>query len=123
MSILGSAERLSAALAHLGMTIDTRAETGDASASWTAKLLSRGVDACADKAEEEAGEFIQALRGESDDRVASEAADMLYHALSPSASAVSASTMWPLHLRSGKAPAGLRKRRAARAEPYSARSR
>lgn len=81
MSILGSAERLSAALAHLGMTIDTRAETGDANSSWTAKLLSKGVDACADKAEEEAGEFIQALRGESDDRVASEAADMLYHAL------------------------------------------
>ena len=81
MSILGSADRLAEALAHLGMTIDTRAETGDASSSWTAKLLSKGVGACADKAEEEAGEFIQALRKESDDRVASEAADMLYHAL------------------------------------------
>jgi len=81
MSILGSADRLAAALAHLGLTIDTRAETGDASSSWTAKLLSKGVAACADKAEEEAGEFIAALRGETDDRVASEAADMLYHAL------------------------------------------
>ena len=39
MSILGSADRLAEALAHLGMTIDTRAETGDASSSWTAKLL------------------------------------------------------------------------------------
>jgi adenine-specific DNA glycosylase len=47
------------------MTIDTRAETGDANASWTAKLLSKGVGACADKAEEEASEFIQALREES----------------------------------------------------------
>ena len=81
MSILGSADRLSAALAHLGLTIDQRAETGDVDSSWTAKLLSKGTEACAAKAEEEAGEFIQALRGESDERVASEAADMLYHAL------------------------------------------
>ena len=81
MSILGSADRLAAALAHLGLTIDQRAEDGDASASWPAKLLSKGVGACADKAEEEAGEFVAALRGETDDRVASEAADMLYHAL------------------------------------------
>ena len=80
MSILGSADRLAAALAHLGVTIDTRAETGDVDSSWTAKLLSKGVDACADKAEEEAGEFVAALRGETDERVASEAADMLYHA-------------------------------------------
>ncbi|MCA8901828.1 MAG: phosphoribosyl-ATP diphosphatase [Hyphomonas sp.] len=81
MSILGPSDRLAAALAYLGQTIDARAEIGDASSSWTAKLLSKGKDACADKAAEEAGEFVAAVRGETDDRVASEAADMLYHAL------------------------------------------
>ena len=81
MSILGPSDRLAAALDYLGQTIDARAESGDASSSWTAKLLAKGVDACADKAAEEAGEFVAALRGETDDRVASEAADMLYHAL------------------------------------------
>ena len=45
------------------------------------KLLSKGPDTCAAKAHEEAQEFVEAVLRESDDRVASEAADMLYHAL------------------------------------------
>ena len=78
---LGSFDRLANALTHLASTIDTRAEAGDASSSWTAKLLSKGPDTCAAKAQEEAQEFVEAVLRESDDRVASEAADMLYHAL------------------------------------------
>lgn len=81
MTDLGSSGRLSAALSYLAETIDARAAEGDASSSWTAKLLSKGPDTCAAKAMEEAEEFVEAVLKEGDDRVASEAADMLYHAL------------------------------------------
>lgn len=76
---LASPARLSAALAHLAETIDARALEGDASASWTAKLLAKGPDAAAAKVAEESGELAEAVRRESDARVASEAADVLYH--------------------------------------------
>lgn len=79
MTALASPARLAAALAHLAVTIDARAEEGDASTSWTAKLLARGPDASAAKVAEEAGELAGAVRSESDARVASEAADLLYH--------------------------------------------
>tara|TARA_R100000365_G_C2745582_1_gene74490 strand:- start:560 stop:919 length:360 start_codon:yes stop_codon:yes gene_type:complete len=80
MTDLGSSDRLAAALAHLGTTIDARAKEGDASTSWTAKLLAKGPDACAEKVHEEGQELAEAVMKESDDRVASEAADVLYHA-------------------------------------------
>ena len=81
MTDLGSPARLAAALAHLGATIDARAAGGDASSSWTAKLLAKGPDACAEKVREEGQELAEAVIRESDERVASEAADVLYHAL------------------------------------------
>ncbi len=81
MPPLASPARLSAALGHLAATIDTRAEAGNAGASWTAKLLAQGPEACAAKVAEEGGELAEAVRRESDVRVASEAADVLYHVL------------------------------------------
>lgn len=76
---LASPARLAAALTHLAETIDARALEGDAASSWTAKLLAKGPDAAASKVAEEGGELAEAVRRESDERVASEAADVLYH--------------------------------------------
>lgn len=78
---LASPDRLAAALAHLAGTIDARALEGDAASSWTAKLLAKGPDAAAAKVAEEGGELAEAVRRESDERVASEAADVIYHVL------------------------------------------
>lgn len=76
---LASSTRLANSLAHLAETIDARAREGDAATSWTAKLLAKGPDAAAAKVAEEGGELADAVRSESDERVASEAADVLYH--------------------------------------------
>lgn len=78
---LSDPERLLKALTHLAGTIDARALEGDAGTSWTARLLSRGPDAAAAKVAEEGGELAEAVRRESDERVASEAADLLFHIL------------------------------------------
>jgi phosphoribosyl-ATP pyrophosphohydrolase len=76
---LGPLARLSAALAHLAATIDARALEGDAGTSWTARLLARGPDAVAAKIAEEGAELAEAVIRESDDHVAAEAADVIYH--------------------------------------------
>lgn len=47
--------------------------------SYTKSLLEAGADKIGDKLLEESGEFTRALHAESDQRVASEAADVLYH--------------------------------------------
>jgi phosphoribosyl-AMP cyclohydrolase / phosphoribosyl-ATP pyrophosphohydrolase len=47
--------------------------------SYTAKLLDEGVGQCAQKVGEEAVEVVTAALSESDERVASEAADLVYH--------------------------------------------
>jgi len=49
--------------------------------SYTRSLFDGGVPKIAKKIREEAGEVIEALEGETDDRVSSEAADVLYHLL------------------------------------------
>jgi phosphoribosyl-ATP pyrophosphohydrolase/phosphoribosyl-AMP cyclohydrolase len=49
--------------------------------SYTASLLRGGVEAAGAKVTEEAEEVVRAARAESDDRVAEEAADVLYHLL------------------------------------------
>lgn len=54
---------------------------GDASRSYTAKLLAGGPVAAGAKVIEEAGELVRAAGDEADDRVVSEAADLLYHML------------------------------------------
>lgn len=80
-SPLGSAAALAETVARLAATIDARALTGDASASWTAKLLAQGAAACAKKLGEEALETVLAVSSESEARVAAESADMLFHLL------------------------------------------
>jgi phosphoribosyl-ATP pyrophosphohydrolase/phosphoribosyl-AMP cyclohydrolase len=72
--------------AHLPQTMLTRLEgvlearkrsTGDK--SYTRSLYDAGSPKIGAKLREEAGELAQAIEGESDDRVMSEAADVLYH--------------------------------------------
>jgi phosphoribosyl-ATP pyrophosphohydrolase/phosphoribosyl-AMP cyclohydrolase len=47
--------------------------------SYVAKLLGRGLDATLKKVGEEATEVVLAAKGESDERLAEEAADLLFH--------------------------------------------
>jgi phosphoribosyl-ATP pyrophosphohydrolase len=65
-------------LADLEKTIAERARSGDPN-SWTAKLVSRGIDKAAQKLGEEAVEtVIAAIRGDKVGLV-SESADLIYH--------------------------------------------
>ena len=67
-------------LSRLAATIDARRDA-DPDTSWTAKLLSKGPEKCAEKFGEEAVEaIIEAVKGDRD-RLVSEAADVLYHLL------------------------------------------
>lgn len=67
-------------LSRLAATIDARRDA-DPETSWTAKLLSKGPEKCAEKFGEEAVEaIIEAVKGDRD-RLVSEAADVLYHLL------------------------------------------
>lgn len=53
----------------------------DPDSSWTAKLLSKGPEKCAEKFGEEAIEaIIEAVKGDND-KLTSEVADVLYHLL------------------------------------------
>jgi phosphoribosyl-ATP pyrophosphohydrolase/phosphoribosyl-AMP cyclohydrolase len=54
---------------------------GDVDRSYTSRLLAGGVAKIGGKVTEEAGELVQAAAGEADDRVVSEAADLVYHTL------------------------------------------
>lgn len=54
---------------------------GDPGRSYTATLLAGGVNAAGAKVTEEAGELVRAAAGETDERVVSEAADLVYHVL------------------------------------------
>ena len=65
-------------LTRLAATIAAR-KGADPESSWTAKLLSKGPEKCAEKFGEEAIEaIVEAVRGDRD-RLTSEAADVLYH--------------------------------------------
>ena len=67
-------------LNRLALTIAARKGT-DPDTSWTAKLLARGPEKCAQKFGEEAVEaVIEAVRGDREKLVA-EAADVLFHLL------------------------------------------
>ena len=60
-------------------TIIASRKLADPESSWTAKLLSKGVDKCAAKFGEEAVEaIIDAVKGDKEG-LTSEAADVLYH--------------------------------------------
>ncbi|MGI3210353.1 phosphoribosyl-ATP diphosphatase [Roseovarius tibetensis] len=67
-------------LDDLARTIQARANA-DPSQSWTAKLLAKGPEKCAEKFGEEAVEaIIEAVKGDRA-RLTSEAADVLFHLL------------------------------------------
>src|SRR4051812_39716968 len=65
-------------LPGLEATIAARAEDGDAATSYTARLLAEPAFV-GEKVQEEAEEVARAAREETDERVAEEAADVLYH--------------------------------------------
>ena len=68
------------ALSRLAATIETR-KGADPDSSWTAKLLSKGPEKCAEKFGEEAIEaIIEAAKGDRE-KLTFEAADVLYHLL------------------------------------------
>jgi phosphoribosyl-ATP pyrophosphohydrolase len=67
-------------LSDLAATIEAR-KTADPDSSWTAKLLAKGPEKCAEKFGEEAIEaVIEAVKGDRA-RLTSEAADVLFHLL------------------------------------------
>ena len=67
-------------LDDLAATIEAR-KGADPDTSWTAKLLAKGPEKCAEKFGEEAIEaIIEATKGDRD-RLTSEAVDVLYHLL------------------------------------------
>ncbi|MBV7409270.1 phosphoribosyl-ATP diphosphatase [Maritimibacter sp. DP1N21-5] len=68
------------ALERLAATISSR-RGADPDTSWTAKLLAKGPEKCAEKFGEEAIEaIIEAVKGDRA-KLTSEAADVLYHLL------------------------------------------
>lgn len=71
---------MSEALDKLFATIASR-KGGDASASYTAKLLAAGVEKCAKKFGEEATEAVIAAIQKDKAELAKELADVLYHLL------------------------------------------
>lgn len=67
-------------LEKLAATIASR-KGADPESSWTAKLLAKGPEKCAEKFGEEAIEaIVEAVKGDRS-RLTSEAADVLYHLL------------------------------------------
>ena len=67
-------------LDDLFATIEAR-KTADPETSWTARLLAKGPEKCAEKFGEEAVEaIIEAVRGDRE-ALTAEAADVLYHLL------------------------------------------
>lgn len=67
-------------LGRLEEALASRA-TASAEKSYTKSLLDRGALTIGEKLREEADELARAVAGESDERVASEAADLVYHAM------------------------------------------
>ena len=59
----------------------TARKGSDPDRSYTARLLAGGPSLAGGKVTEEAGELVEAAADESDERVVSEAADLLYHTL------------------------------------------
>jgi phosphoribosyl-AMP cyclohydrolase / phosphoribosyl-ATP pyrophosphohydrolase len=67
-------------LTELGELLESR-KASTAEKSYTKSLLDAGPDKIGAKIREEAGELADAIKNESDERVLSEASDLLYHAL------------------------------------------
>jgi phosphoribosyl-ATP pyrophosphohydrolase/phosphoribosyl-AMP cyclohydrolase len=83
LSAAGPAEATREATPYLFELESVIAERASSTAtkSYTRSLLDQGAAGVNAKLHEEAGELATALESESDERVASEAADLLYHAL------------------------------------------
>ncbi len=73
-------ERALPVLGELTQVLERRRDD-DARRSYTRSLLEGGATRIGDKLREEADELARARAAESDERVASEAADVLYHAM------------------------------------------
>lgn len=67
-------------LSELGELLESR-KTSTADKSYTKSLLQGGPEKIGAKIREEAGELADAIQNESDERVLSEASDLLYHAM------------------------------------------
>ncbi|SPF75554.1 Phosphoribosyl-ATP pyrophosphatase [Aliiroseovarius pelagivivens] len=67
-------------LTKLAATIEAR-KSADPDSSWTAKLLAKGPEKCAEKFGEEAIEAIIAAAKNDRENLTAEAADVLYHLL------------------------------------------
>jgi phosphoribosyl-ATP pyrophosphohydrolase/phosphoribosyl-AMP cyclohydrolase len=67
-------------LTELGELLESR-KASTAEKSYTKSLLEAGPDKIGAKIREEAGELADAIKNETDERVLSEASDLLYHAL------------------------------------------
>ncbi|MGC9367989.1 MAG: phosphoribosyl-ATP diphosphatase [Paracoccaceae bacterium] len=68
------------ALERLAATIEAR-KGADPDSSWTAKLLAKGPEKCAEKFGEEAVEAIIEAVKDDREKLTAEAADVLYHLL------------------------------------------
>lgn len=66
-------------LSELQRTIEARQAEGDASSSYTAKLLNNGIRRCAQKVGEEGVEVALAAVAQDDDALLNESADLMYH--------------------------------------------
>jgi phosphoribosyl-ATP pyrophosphohydrolase/phosphoribosyl-AMP cyclohydrolase len=75
-----ASERPQTLLATLEAVLESR-KSSTAAASYTKSLYEKGATAIGAKILEEAGELARAIEAESDNRVVSEAADILYHVL------------------------------------------
>jgi phosphoribosyl-ATP pyrophosphohydrolase/phosphoribosyl-AMP cyclohydrolase len=67
-------------LSELGEVLEARRQS-TAEKSYTKSLLEAGPDKIGAKIREEAGELAEAIKNETNERVLSEAADVLYHAM------------------------------------------
>jgi phosphoribosyl-AMP cyclohydrolase / phosphoribosyl-ATP pyrophosphohydrolase len=68
-----------AALTDLERTVAARAGAADPEASYTARLLAKGIDTVCKKVGEEATEVVIAAKGREHGQVVYESADLLYH--------------------------------------------
>lgn len=80
LSAEGPAELAEPLLVRLEAVIRAR-QTATEEKSYTKSLLTGGAHKVGGKIQEEASELVAAIAGESEDRVASEAADLLFHML------------------------------------------
>jgi phosphoribosyl-ATP pyrophosphohydrolase/phosphoribosyl-AMP cyclohydrolase len=79
-SIDGKEDARGPILVRLDDVLESR-KSSTGQKSYTRSLYDRGVEGIGQKVTEEAGELVRALQSESDDRVAEEAADVLFHVM------------------------------------------